>query len=74
MGFLDFFKPLVEAATKLFPYRRTESKIEIEIRLSDSPPCHQREIRNRHPLMVWHSRVYGSHVDGAGKFQTWQIK
>ena len=74
MSFLDFLKAVGEFVSRTIPYRREEYKYELEIRVSDSPPCYQREVRIRHPWMIWYTRVYGSHVDEAGKQTIWQIK
>jgi hypothetical protein len=67
MSLLDILKAFVSAAGSLMPWGRREYKHEIEIRRADSPPCHQRELRVRHPWMIWHTRVFVSHVDNTGK-------
>lgn len=72
MGLPDLLKAAGEALGRLIPYRREEYKHEIEIRRSESPPCHQQEVRVRHPWMIWHTRVFVSHVDNAGKV-TFQV-
>ena len=73
MSWLEPLKALSEAVGRLIPYQRNEFKYEFEIRLSDTSPCHQREVPVRHRWMIWHTQKYISHVDETGKVNIWLI-
>ena len=73
MSLLEILKAFVSAAGSLIPYRRQEYKYEFDIRLADSLPCHQRELRKRDPWRIWHTRVFVSHVDNTGKVSFQEI-
>ena len=66
MSLPDPVKGIAELLRSLIPYRREEYKQILELRLSESPPCQQRETRVRDRWTLWHTSVYVSHVDDSG--------
>lgn len=74
MGFWAPLTAIFESVGKILPYRREEYKYEYELRLSGSPVCHQREIKKRHPWMIWHTQVFVSHVVESGDITFREIK
>ena len=70
----NLLKPIADAVKNLMPYRREEFKYEFDLRLSESPPCHQRQTRVRDRWTIWHSTVHVTHVRPDGTFTAHKLE